>query len=164
MPQARHPRISLDVFCRFSPAGPVTSFPAIVELEHMSSAAPIYFTCDLPSVSECTFAFYSRSVIATRSSVTIPLTIVGPDLVVSRDTFPAGRLTIPSTPTTDVNGETVFLTIATQNQVCTEISMQQRCCKRVRFPSSDTQRGVLGVAGHLKRQPSPETTLFERLA
>jgi hypothetical protein len=51
------------------------------------------------------------------------VSIVGPDLVVSKDTFPAESLTNPSTPNKDVKDETVYLTMAIQNQVSTEISM-----------------------------------------
>jgi hypothetical protein len=111
------------VYCSFSTAGPVTSsFPASMVQEHMSSAAPTRFICALPSVSECTFAFYSSFAhIETRSSVTVTLSIVRLDLVVFKDAFPAGSFTIPSTPNTDVNDETV--TMAIQNQVSTEISM-----------------------------------------
>jgi hypothetical protein len=119
MPKSsQHPQHAL-ISCSFSTAGPVTSsFPASIEQEHMSSAAPTRFTCALPSVSECTFAFYSSFAhIETRSSVTVKVSIVRPDLVVSKDAFPAGSLTIPSTPNTDVNDETVFLTMAIQNQV-----------------------------------------------
>jgi hypothetical protein len=125
MPKSsQHPQHAL-LSCNSSTAGPVTSsFPASIEQEHMSSAAPVHFTCALPLISECTFAFYSSFAhIETRSSVTVTLSIVGPDLVVSKDAFPAGSLTIPSTPNTDVKGETVFLTMAIQNQVSTEITM-----------------------------------------
>jgi hypothetical protein len=131
MPKSsQHPRNNLNVFCSSSTAGPVTlSFPASVEQEHMSSAAPIPFSSALPPQSECTFAFHSSSAhIVARSSVPTSLTIVGPDLVVSRDTFPAGNLHHSSQPTTDINEETVFLTIATQNQVSTEISMIAKIC------------------------------------
>jgi hypothetical protein len=125
MPKSsQHPQHAL-VSCSFSTAGPVTSsFPASTEQEHMSSAAPTRFTCALPSISECTFAFDSSFAhIETRSSVTVTVSIVGPDLVVSKDTFPAGSLTNPSTPNKDVKDETVYLTMAIQNQVSTEISM-----------------------------------------
>ncbi|HEV2120750.1 MAG TPA: hypothetical protein VGS11_11710 [Candidatus Bathyarchaeia archaeon] len=89
----------------------------------MSSAAPTNFTSAPPLVSECTSNFYCASVHTRARSITKTLTIIEPDLVVSKDAFPEGKLTIPSTPTTDANDETVFLTIATQNQVPTETSI-----------------------------------------
>jgi hypothetical protein len=125
MPKSsQHPQHP-PVPCSFTTAGPITSScPASLEQEHMSSAALTQFTCALPSVTECTLAFYSKFAhFETRNSVNTALSIVRPDLVVSKDTFPAGRLTNPKTPTTDVNDETVFLTLAVPNQVSTEIRM-----------------------------------------
>jgi hypothetical protein len=125
MPKSsQHPQHPL-VSCSFSTAGPVTSScPVSLEKEHMSSAALTQFTCAMPSVIECTIAFDpSFAHFDARSSIIVTLSIVGPDLVVSRDAFPAGSLTITITPTTDVNDETVFLTMAIQNQVSIEIIM-----------------------------------------
>jgi hypothetical protein len=90
----------------------------------MSSAAPVHFTRALPSISECAFSPYIASAhIETRSSFSVALTIVRPDLVVFKDNFHAGNITSPSAPITATSGETVFLTIASQNQVYTEIEL-----------------------------------------
>jgi len=123
MPKSsQHPQHPL-VSCSFSTAGPVTSScPVSLEKEHMSSAALTQFTCAMPSVIECTLAFYpSFAHLETRSSIIATLSIVRPNLVVSKEIFPAESLTIPMTPTTDINDEPVFLTIVIPNQVSTEI-------------------------------------------
>jgi hypothetical protein len=93
----------------------------------MSSAAPVNFTSALPSVSECTFSRYLASAhIETRSSVIVTLTIVEPDLVDSKQRFPAGSIANPSALITAFIEETVYLIIASQNQVYTEIGIMAK--------------------------------------
>jgi hypothetical protein len=122
--QPQHTLVSRSL----STAGPVTPpFPAPVEQNHFSSAAPTQFTSALLSDNEYTSAFHSRFAhIETRSSVVITPSIVGPDLVASKDHFPAGNITIPVTPITDANDETAVMTIAIHNQVSSKISMRSK--------------------------------------
>ena len=153
---SQHPEHTLGS-CSLSTAGLVTpTFPAALEQKHGSSVAPTRFTSARPSVGKCTPAFYSNLAhTETRSSIIITLSIVGPDLAVSKDNFPTGSLTISITSTTDFNDQTSILDHSNP-QTGLHRNQNNNAHVSIRYSVSQSMisgGGVLGLAGHLGCQP-----------
>jgi len=94
--------------------------------------------------------YYASAHITTGNTVIVTLKLVETGLVIFTSTFPAGTFDIPNTPITASNGGTIFLTIASQNQVFTQMNVVAKIFHTVTaLPFFWAGVGILGLTGLL---------------
>jgi hypothetical protein len=146
-------RYTLAVLCSLLIAGLVLlSFPAPAEQDVSTYSTPSNYSASaLQSVIGYALSgYYASAHITSGHSVTVTLTLVETDLVIFASTFPAGTFDIPNTPITAANGGTVFLTIASQNQVFTQMNVVAKISHTITaLPFFWAGAGILGLTGLL---------------
>jgi hypothetical protein len=146
-------RYTLAVLCSLLIAGLVLlSYPSPTEENIATYSTPPNLSTNYIS-QEIAYAlngYYATAHVIAGNTVTVTLTLIESDLVIFKGTFPAGTFDIPNTPITAANGGTVFLTVASQNQVFTQINVVARVFQIVTgLPFFWAGVGVLGFAGLL---------------
>ena len=162
-------RYTVALLCSLLIAGLVLlSFPAPAEQDVSTYSTPPSFppTNSLQSVIGYALSgYYTSAHITTGHTVTVTLTLVETGLVIFTSTFPAGTFDIPNTPITAANGGTVFLTIASQNQVFTQMNVVAKISHTITaLPFFWAGVGILGLTGLLTLAIFYQHTAAGRLA
>jgi len=146
-------RYTLAILCSLLIAGLVLlSFPAPAEQDIATYSTPANSSASaLESVIGYALSgYYASAHITAGHTVTVTLTLIETDLVIFTGTFPAGTFDIPNTPITAANGGTVFLTIASQNQVFTQMNVVAKIFHMITaLPFFWAGVGILGLTGLL---------------
>ena len=161
-------RYTVALLCSLLIAGLVLlSFPAPAEQDVSTYSTPSNYSASaLQSVIGYALSgYYASAHITTGHSVTVTLTLVETGLVIFTSTFPAGTFDIPNTPITAANGGTVFLTIASQNQVFTQMNVMAKIFHTITaLPFFWAGVGILGLTGLLTLAIFYQHTAAGRLA
>src|SRR5207302_3392248 len=146
-------RYTLAVLCSLLIAGLVLlSFPAPAEQNVATYSTPDNYSASALQtvIGYALSGYYASAQITTGNAATVTLTLVETDLVIFTSTFPAGTFEIPCTPITAANGGTVFLTVTSQKQVFTQMSVVAKIFHIVTaLPYFWAGAGILGLTGLL---------------
>ena len=155
MPRIRQrQRYTLAFLCSLLIAGLVLlSFPAPAEQDVAIYSTPP----NVPPTNALEVAigyalsgYYASAHITSGNVATVTVKLVETGTVIFTSTFPAGTYDIPNTPITAVNGGTVFLTVTSQGQVFTQMSVVAKIFHTIAaFPYFWAGVGVLGLTGLL---------------
>jgi hypothetical protein len=143
------------------------SYPAPAEQDISTYTTPANYSASALQtvIGYALSGYFASAHITTGNAVTVKLTLVETDLEIFTSTFPAGTFDIPSTPITSANGGTVFLTITSQSQVFTSMSVVAKIFHTVTsLPFFWAGAGVLGLTGLLALAIFYQHTTAGRLA
>ena len=170
MPRIRQrQRYTLAVLCSLLIAGLVLlSFPAPAEQDVATYSTPP----NVPPTNALEVAigyalsgYYASAHITSGSVATVTVKLVETGMVIFTSTFPAGTFDIPNTPITATNGGTVFLTVTSQGQVFTQMSVVAKIFHTITsLPFFWAGVGVLGLTGLLTIAIFYQHTTAGRLA